>query len=194
MNNFLDRVIIKQRREQRKRECQTIETGMYAGDQLITFSKTNMFDNHFSICLPDSFIDMPEEYINAKYILEECPQVIKTEGTGEIVFSFQMVNYPLAASDVEAEAEQIKKLLKRIFPFHIFMENGVLSKDSEYVAWIDYKSFGIDQPLYQYLYITSVKGQMMLGMFHCPFREMNSWKTIIIKIMETIHTEKTETS
>jgi len=186
MEMLRDITIVKMRRDQKKQKFQTIESGMYAGDEFITFGEVILFDGNMRIFLPDSFVDMPEEYVVTKYPLEERPEIIKMGVGGSVAFSFQLVGQQLDDSETEVVINRLGKTLKQIQPFNLFLDSGSILTPESSVAWIDFKGYGIDQALYQCLFLTPVKGQMMLGMFHCAFSGMESWKPIIMEVLKTI--------
>ena len=87
---YLDEIIIRRRRELEKSRHSCIQSGIYAGEELITFSETELFDGTVKVFLPETFTDMPDEIRNVKYSSTNSPSVIKMKEGGEIVFSFQM--------------------------------------------------------------------------------------------------------
>ena len=64
---YLDEEILETRRQFRRQEHTTLETEMYAGEELITFTCSKIFDSHVCIPLPDQFVMMPEGMKNIKY-------------------------------------------------------------------------------------------------------------------------------
>ena len=86
---YLDKDIIRRRRKLEKSRYSCIQSGIYAGEELIVFSEVELFDGAVKIFLPETFIDMPEKIRNVKYSGKNSPSVIKMKEGGEIVFSFQ---------------------------------------------------------------------------------------------------------
>ena len=58
---YLDEIIIRRRRELEKSRHSCIQSGIYAGEELITFSETELFDGTVKVFLPETFTDMPDE-------------------------------------------------------------------------------------------------------------------------------------
>lgn len=183
---FQDEFIVQKRREAEKQNYTSVQSGMYAGNEFITFSENALFDGHLAIYLPDTFADMPEEYKRVKYPSEDRPQILKSSIKGDVVFSFQWVGQSLQASELEATIERFCRILKRAQPFNLFFDSGMIREHNVDVAWMDYKAYGVDQPLYQLLYTLPVEGRMMLGMFHCPFYAAEGWKPVVQAVLRTI--------
>lgn len=189
---FLDAEIVKKRRELEKQGFRSVESGIYAGDEFITFSEVKIFDRSMKLYLPDLFIDMPEEFRKAKYISANCPDILKSDIKGEVVFSFQIIDQKLSESEEKPSIKRFWQILKSAQPYNLFLENGVVTGENIDIAWMDYKGYGIDQSFYQLVYVLPVKGCMMLGTFHCPFYKMENWKPVIKEIMKTIYSIDTE--
>ena len=76
---YLDEIIIRRRRELEKSRHSCIQSGIYAGEELITFSETERFDCTVKVFRPETFTDMPDEIRNVKYSGTNFPSVIKME-------------------------------------------------------------------------------------------------------------------
>lgn len=185
---FQDEFIIQKRRETEKQNYMSVQSGMYAGNEFITFSENKLFDGCLAIYLPDTFADMPEEYRRVKYPSEDRPQILKSNIKGDAAFSFQLVDQSLQASELEATMERFCRVLKRAQPFNLFFDSGLVKGhdvDMD-IAWMDYKAYGVDQPIYQLLYTLPAGGRMMMGMFHCPFYAAKGWKPVAKAVLGTI--------
>ena len=185
---YLDEIIIRRRRELEKSRHSCIQSGIYAGEELITFSETELFDGTVKVFLPETFTDMPDEIRNVKYSSTNSPSVIKMKEGGEIVFSFQMAEKSIDDSNLEEMLRKFQGILKKSQPASILLDKGIEERNHKGIAWMDYKGYGIDQPLYQQLFIVPVREKMMLGMFHCPFDKSDAWKPVVKEIIKTIYT------
>ena len=185
---YLDEMIIRRRRELEKSRHSCIQSGIYAGEEFITFSETELFDGTVKIFLPETFTDMPDEIRNVKYSGTNSPSVIKMKEGGEIAFSFQMIEKSIDDSNLEEMLKKFQGILKKSQPTSILLDKGIEERNHKGIAWMDYKGYGIDQPLYQQLFIVPVREKMMLGMFHCPFDKSDAWKPVVKEIIKTIYT------
>lgn len=75
--SYMDELILK-KREQKKIEMYTgLEDGIYVDGKIVYFERKRLLDT-FSLMLPDSWKQMPEEYARIKYPSEFRPQIIIT--------------------------------------------------------------------------------------------------------------------
>lgn len=58
--------ILTLKREKFKEKYSTLEAGVYTEDGIIEFERQYFFENNFSLFMPVSFIDMPEEIAKIK--------------------------------------------------------------------------------------------------------------------------------
>lgn len=70
---YLDEIIIKRRKQMEKRRYSSIQSGIYAGDELVTFAETELFGGSVKLFLPETFTDMPEEIRRVKYSCKNSP-------------------------------------------------------------------------------------------------------------------------
>lgn len=59
--DYFDKELLDAKKELERERYISLETGMYVGNDLLTFRKTMIPDSLVSIWLPNSFILMPEE-------------------------------------------------------------------------------------------------------------------------------------
>ena len=75
---YIDEEILEAKRKQEHQKYTTLETGMYAGDELITFAQIEIPDTKISLFLPEQFVLMPEEVKRVKYPSQDAPDYIFT--------------------------------------------------------------------------------------------------------------------
>lgn len=60
---YFDQELLETKRALERKKYTTLETGMYAGEELITFTETTLPDSTIYLLLPDQFLVMPEKNI-----------------------------------------------------------------------------------------------------------------------------------
>ena len=58
--------------------------------------------------------------------------------------------------------------------------------ENDKVAWMDFKSFCLDNQLYCLIFLFYIEEQIVLGNFHCLFPQYNLWKPAILKSIGTV--------
>lgn len=184
--NFEDEKIIAQRKAEQKKQYNSIETGIYVGDELVRFAESRMFEEQMAVMLPDQFADLPKESARKKYPSENRPQVIKSSQDGTINFTFSLLDYRLTPELLKGTIIQIQLLIQRLYPANMLLEDGELTAEYAKAAWFDFRSSGLDSAIYNFIYVIPVAERMMLGMFNAPASQRREWSPVVKKVVETI--------
>ena len=75
---YFDEEILEARRELERLKHTTLETGIYVGDELITFTNITLPQTKIHIYLPEQFIVMPDLVKDMKYPSKNAPDLIIT--------------------------------------------------------------------------------------------------------------------
>ncbi len=184
--DYLDEEILKFRNSVKKDKYNSLETGMYIKSELVHFSENRIFDGRMSVMLPESFVDMPEKYAKQKYPSEQRPRVIKTSLDTTVNFTFSLLDSAFKKAFIPEVLNQFKNILQKANPAFIFYEQGV-DVERE-LGWFDFKSYGIDEQIYNIMYVTPVDGKLMHGIFNCQYRDIPEWKEaakqVIFSVMD----------
>lgn len=171
---FFDENIVELRRKL-KSAHNDIYGDFYVDGEKIEFEEVLLFNNKLSIMLPKNFVDMPLKIAQIKYPSAQRPQIIKTNLLGSINFTFSLFDTKVPSEQMEATANEMKALLKRINPALIFYENGNESIGSASLSWFDYKGYGIDSQIYYINYLTSIDNKLLMGAFNCMIPDKEAW-------------------
>ena len=182
---FFDEKILEYRRRARKEKFSSLETGMYIKDELVTFSEIPLFNDQFTIMLPDSFVDMPSEIAKIKYPSEQRPQIIKTSMDTTINFAFNLFNVVIEEGQVQEITTQFKNVIASVNPAYVFYHFAV-EKKSRIIGWFDFKSYCVDANVYNFVYLTAVRNKLLHGMFSCLYKDALEWQDVLPQIMKSI--------
>jgi len=163
-----------------------IYAGMYMKGELLKFQKEYLFDDNMSIMLPESFIDMPEEMIKIKYLMEQRPKIIKTNEAYSVNFTFNLLPVDLVNEQVSNLLNIFQNTIKSTQPSYIFYEKKVEQLALFTLGWFDFKSHGVDAKIYNLMYCLPVAGKVMHGVFNCPMAEAELWKPCALQVMHSI--------
>ena len=73
---YLDKELLEAKRKLERQNYTTLESGIYAGEELITFKQMELFDNTIHIFVPEQFVAMPESIRRVKYPSKDAPAFI----------------------------------------------------------------------------------------------------------------------
>lgn len=183
---YFDEQIIEQLSAHKKGVQGDIENGMYIREELYQFQKTELFEKKMSIMLPESFVDMPLERAKLKYPMEQRPQIIKMNETGDINFTFSFVEQQMKDNQVEQVMQLFKRVIKNAQPSNVFNEECVEQINGSTVGWFDYVSNGYDKKLFNMMYVLAVDGRLVHGVFNCALEDAANWRFAALQVMRSI--------
>lgn len=191
MKYDIDKDIIALKKQQRDQIYSGISTGIYVKDQLVTFSQQLLFQNKIKVFLPDNFYDMPESAAVLKYPSMQRPQIIKTDLSLTVNFTFQLVQIAESQKqpvNTETIAEQFRGTLQKINPSYFFYDHETETNSlGQQISWFDFLSSGIDESLYHMITLIAAEDGILLAGFHCLESDQQEWKRVVKEIFLNIY-------
>lgn len=181
---YLDEEVLKFRNHLKRDTYNSIEGGVYIGDEIVPFKEMMLFDEKVKIMLPDTFVDMPSAIVKLKYPSEQRPQIIKTSLDTAVNFTFSLFNQELEESQVGRGIEQCREIIRKVNPAFLYYD--LVVEEEKNIGWFDFKSYGLDEPIYNVMYITPIEGKMMHGIFNCRYRDIMDWKPVVHQVLMSI--------
>lgn len=182
--DFLDEEIMEFRKSAKKSKYNSLETGMYIKDRLIRFKETQILSDKVSVMLPEGFVEMPQRIAKIKYPSEQRPQVIMTSDDGTVNFTFSLYDTEFNERQIEDALGQFKAVIRKVNPAFVFYDFVVESDKA--LGWFDFKSYGLDEQIYNVMYLLPVEGKLMHGIFNCLYRDILEWKEAVHQIMMSV--------
>ena len=68
----------------------------------------------------------------------------------------------------------------------IYSQEELIQKENMVISLFDYKSFAMDQPVYNMIYISSIGENIMQGIFNCAYSISGKWKPIARQVIESM--------
>lgn len=189
--DFLDEKIIETRRKAAQKELNIREDGLIVNGEQIDFQETLLFHEKMTILLPTSFVDMPQKIARIKYPSEQRPQIIKTDLLGSTNFAFNLFDKTIKPVQMQSAADGMKSILKKVNPANIFYESGTEPLGETMLSWFEFKGHGIDTQIYYIVFLTSIGGKLMHGIFNCAVADMEAWKEAAFQVIRSIQ-DRTE--
>lgn len=183
---YIDEEILKLRQQQKKEKYNSIETGMYIRGEMVEFERQLYFNDKMSVMLPKSFVPMPLSIQKMKYPSEQRPQVIMTSLDITTNFNFSLLPQEMENDQTFNCVEQMKQMIKKLNPAVAFYDMQEIDREKGKLSWFDYKSYTIDEPLYNIMYVTPIDGKVMHGIFNCLYRYKEDWKEAALQVIASI--------
>ena len=146
-----------------------------------------LFDNRMYVELPASTTRMPQDMVQRLYRQENRPQQFFHREEGALYFTFSLYDKPLKNESVASAAHEMKKVVEAAYPLSIIGQADVLRQGCNHCGYFSFKSPSIDRERYNLMYITPIKGRMMLGTCSCPIEDDDSislFKQVLLSIRE----------
>ncbi len=180
---YLDEEILEARRQLRRQEHTTLETGMYAGEELITFTCSKIFDSHVCIPLPDQFVMMPEGMKNIKYPSREAPDFVMTSLDSTVNICLNLLPVSLKEGELEALASQYKNALQSIYPSMTIKKHRLMAEGQGLeTECFEYRGSHLDGQSYNRVYLIRLRKMVLHGVFNCEWKNREDWSEIMDKI------------
>lgn len=182
--DFLDKDILEYRRNMKKSRFNALQTGIYINDELIHFHAIKILEEKAEVMLPDTFVDMPINLAKLKYMSEQRPQIIKTSLDTTVNFTFSLYDIQFSEKDIDSIIHQFKELIQKVNPAYVFDE--IIVEQERQVGWFDFKSYGIDEQIYNIVYVKPIEGRLLHGVFNCMYRDSAEWRDTALQVIYSI--------
>lgn len=178
---YFDEEILEAKRELEKQRHTTLETGIYAGDELITFAQVPLLDSQIRIFLPEQFIVMPNIVKDVKYPSKSAPDYIITSLDSTVNFGFNILRVQLKIGDTKEMSSQFQKALHNVNPTIRIKNrvNDLVTDHGNEMCWFDFKGYVMDGQNYNRMYIVRMRETVLHGIFNCPMQYKEQWEDIV---------------
>lgn len=183
---YLDEQIVKLRHQSKLEGQDIYGTGLSIKGEPVRFRETELFQGKMTIWLPDTFVDMPSRIARLKYPSEQRPQVIKTDLLGSTNFAFNLFDKIIRPDQMQSAAEGMKSIIKKVNPANIFYSGETEPIGDTQISWFEFKGHGIDTQIYYIVFLTSIGGKLLHGIFNCAIADMEEWKNPVLQVIHSI--------
>ncbi|WP_252255013.1 hypothetical protein [Clostridium sp. ZBS12] len=160
------------------------------GKRYYEFEESEFFDEALKIYIPKDFNEMSLAARKLKYPSESRPEIIKCNEKGNICITLKEINNPLEEENVEKLKNGMKVIIRKTNPANVFYEDGVLEVDCKNIGFFEFKSYAIDDSLYNIMFFLEFEGKTLMGTFSCLYKECQEWREIAFQVIKTIRITK----
>ena len=188
---YFDEEILEARRELERLKHTTLETGIYVGDELITFTNITLPQTKIHIYLPEQFIVMPDLVKDMKYPSKNAPDLIITSLDSMVNFGFNILSVSMEEGDTKVMSSQFQNALRNVNPSIKIKKqvNDVTTEHGNEMSWFDFKGYLIDGQNYNRMYLVKMRDTVLHGIFNCPMQFKDEWGEIAEKCFMSIEEE-----
>lgn len=188
-----EKEIIEERIRQQKEQYTEIETGMYVCGDIIEFKQIDLFDESFSMMVPEEFIEMPMNFQRIKYPSEYRPQIIMTSMDLGVNLGLTLFSQKTDEKEVRVILDSIKNIIKKSYPDYRFFKTEYKKDERQPYGWFDFRSYAFDDAVYNIHFVMLIGKNILQGCFNCPYAMAEDWKKAMLQMLKSIKkTEGTE--
>ncbi len=189
--DYFDEEIIESKKQRRREQYTTLDTGVYVDDELITFSLRDIPETDNEIYIPDQFVDMPVEIKNMKYPSKEAPEWIVTSLDTTVNFCFNVLPISLEADSIRVLGNQFESAIKSINP--AIKTKTIDKTKTEYgydIYGFEYVGFTLDGQSYNQVFVIRFKNHVIHSVFNCAVNEKEEWTKVADLCIYSIRDKK----
>lgn len=145
-----------------------------------------VLNGKLSLLLPSNFTLMDNATLLVKYPnVGNRPNEVYTNASGSVNVAFNHTPNALKESELPQVKEAIKAQLSGTKGVSIINTSESQINNSNYVT-VEFISKAIDTEIYNKMFIMVLDGKLLLGTFNCKKGDLDKWKTISVKIVNSI--------
>lgn len=184
---YFDEELLEVKRSLERKKYNTFETGMFAGEELIEFTRILIPDTKIFVWLPKSFVPMPREVKSIKYPSVNAPEFIISSLDTLVNIGFTLLPVILENDEIKSLRQQFQTAIININPtIKIQNQKDEKTKQGNDMSWFDFSGYCVDGHSYNRVYLIRMQKQIFHGIFNCMLKDRNNWSEIVSRIFETI--------
>lgn len=162
------------------------------GDQL-TFARRMLFEDKMSMVLPEQFEEMEREQARFKYPSEFRPQIILTDRSGTVNFTFSYLEQESVSNDTITDKQKdLQMASKRMRPANVFGEVKIIETGVLTIPWYSSRATAFDADVFVVQFLAAIDTKLMMGGFSCVYGEHEDWQIRLPQCLSTIRDETSD--
>ena len=184
MMKYDDESMIRQRLSAQKKRRLSIKNDTVEIDSVV-YSFTRREFPQFSMVVPESLEEMPQNVAKQMFPYEDRPAIILSDSAFRICLAFNQSERSI--KNLPERLTSFQSYIQRVFPTAVFFSNGIYRlENSVEVAYYDYRYPAADSDLYDFTFCTDLPDIELLGWFICPLARKGLWEPLMREMIRTI--------
>ena len=183
--SYTDEQVIKLRNEYKAQLKKGENNELICQGQTIHLKEFQFFNDRLFIMLPSFFGPLDPKSVEIKYPSNHRPPIILSEKSESINFTLNLLQQPLSNEHVREVAKFFKQIIRKTNPANVFFSEDVITAQECEIAYFEYKSYAIDQDVYNLVYVLPIDHLTLLGTFNCRFVDSKTWQPIVVEVLKT---------
>ncbi len=160
---------------------------MIVQDEILPMKEYSLLEDRLKITFPKTFSVMSQEMASLKYPSERRPNLIYTNHTASINIAFNHTSSRLQEKDMEVFKNVLIETLKKTQPGGTqWLEEGIHEVKGKRLCFFDFIVPALDSRIYNLIFALELEGRALLCTFNCTEDEMEAWKPVAFRIMNSV--------
>jgi hypothetical protein len=166
-----------------------IDTGFIQIDyEMIELEQRKLLDGKISMCMPMNISQMEEEFAQHKYPLTLRPQYIFSNEELTVDFTFTL-DQGIVEEEIEDVRDDLLILLSNLHANYEVENEEVIRSDNLTIATFSFVKPTLDGEVFEYMFLTSIDGQLLIGGFNCNVLARDEWQPAVRQMLHTLRKE-----
>lgn len=184
---YYDEELLETKWQMEKQKHLTVETGIYAGDELILFENMDIPCTSVSMYLPTSFMVLPEKMKEVKYPSRNGPNFIACNWNAAVSFAFKQLNMQVGKGRTKELGLQSQQILKNVNPSIRIRQQEAWETDAGNESyWFEYNGYQTDGQSYNQVCLIRLRQHLLYTTFSCLKEDKDNWKNIAKLLFQTV--------
>lgn len=142
-------------------------------------------DEEITIKIPAFMKVMPKEWIAEKYQYDPVPQIVMTNQSGTVNFTFSQVEHSIPPEELSGFCKKCKQGMCTIMPGLVYFEEGYEEINGIPVCWSEYMNNAAGGKVYNLVFYAAAD-KVLVGTLNCPYKIHELWVRIGKLCMRTL--------
>ena len=183
----LDYEVARTKRDMLIRKNNDIYTSkIIVGQETLLFEEMKFYDERLSIMLPNNYKDLPDEIKKIKYPMENRPEIIKSNESGDVNFAIALHDVKIKAEDIDNAMQKYIAVIYKSYPGTTFLQTESVPMNGTMLGYFSFITRSIDSDIYQVFAFTELNGKMLQIIFNAPSTMKKEWSFIILQVLTSI--------
>ena len=189
MNQYGDEAFIQVLRETQENAKNTNirEGSVWAGDKELLFEEHEIWKGQLWMWLPKDFGILNEKYTQMKYPSGRLDVIYSNKET-TINISFMYKQEKLEPGEEKEICGYLGQIVRNLYPTGDVLGESCVQAGENEVACVEFVTPAMDGTIYNMMFVTSLKGRMILGTCNCLKEDQEDWRDLFVQMLETIRT------
>lgn len=183
-DKYLDEIILEERRK-RMEAVLDLEVNLEEDLPEEYLQTIDIEDGKITIKIPAFMEDMPQEWIENKYEFEPSPQIIKTNKSGTVNFTFSLLDVTVPGEELPIQFRECREGMRKFMPELVFFDEGEEEINGIRVCWTEFMNNARGGKIYNLLFFAATE-RVLVGSLNCPYQKHELWIKIGKLCMKTL--------